>query len=376
MSISGNLETMELSELLQWVALSTKTGTLLVENDTTEIKIFFDEGSVAATESSDPGSRLGQFLLAARLIDEEQLSTALESQKAGEMLLGRILVATNLVKEADVVEMLEQKARECVFQLLLHPSGAFRFVDDESLEGEMVPMSLDVTGLMLKAAEQVDEWKRIRQFIPSTKCVPVAVGFLEDTDSIPGAQSVLALVDDDRSIEDICTETRLSEYFVNRVLFATLEKGRLKIVRPRVVGSSAGSVNLDSVNAATHLAIAEHLISEGDLNFALRHLGAASSLDPQSGETSMAIDSAEARIRSTLEQEGIQLNCIPVLNVDSEEISGLRLSPEEGFILSRIDGDFDIDSILKISPMPPLDARLVFRRLVQAGHISLEQPTD
>ena len=43
-------------------------------------------------------------------------------------------------------------------------------------------------------------------------------------------------------------------------------------------------------------------------------------------------------------------------------------------MLSRIDGSYDIDSILKISPMPPLDARLVFRELLKEGHIRLELP--
>ena len=56
-----------------------------------------------------------------------------------------------------------------------------------------------------------------------------------------------------------------------------------------------------------------------------------------------------------------------------EEIKSLRLSPEEGFVLSRIDGNYDIESILKISPMPPLEAQLVFRKLLHAGHIELLQ---
>ena len=60
--------------------------------------------------------------------------------------------------------------------------------------------------------------------------------------------------------------------------------------------------------------------------------------------------------------------------MSQSEIPNLRLSPEEGFVLSRIDGSYDIDSILKISPMPPLDARLVFRELLKEGHIRLELP--
>ncbi|MCP4248738.1 MAG: hypothetical protein GY778_16970, partial [bacterium] len=43
-------------------------------------------------------------------------------------------------------------------------------------------------------------------------------------------------------------------------------------------------------------------------------------------------------------------------------------------LLTRINGSYDIQTILKISPMPPLDAMLVFRGLLAAGHIRLEEP--
>ena len=45
-------------------------------------------------------------------------------------------------------------------------------------------------------------------------------------------------------------------------------------------------------------------------------------------------------------------------------------------MLSRIDGSYDIESILKISPMPPLEAQLVFRKLLHAGHIELLQANN
>jgi hypothetical protein len=42
-------------------------------------------------------------------------------------------------------------------------------------------------------------------------------------------------------------------------------------------------------------------------------------------------------------------------------------------MLSRVNGSYDLGSIVKISPMPQLDALLVFWRLLKAGHITLEE---
>jgi hypothetical protein len=57
-----------------------------------------------------------------------------------------------------------------------------------------------------------------------------------------------------------------------------------------------------------------------------------------------------------------------------DELSSQELSPEEGFILSRINGDNDVASILQISPLSELDALLVFWKLLTDGHIRLEFP--
>jgi len=150
----------------------------------------------------------------------------------------------------------------------------------------------------------------------------------------------------------------------------------LKIVKPRREAlGEAPSDGDGEITATTHLNIADHKIATTEFAGALRHLGAARSLDPGK-TTARKIDEAETRIRAVLEEEGILLKAIPQLNLSPSDIPKLDLSPEEGFVMSRIDGSYDIESILKISPMPVLDARIVVRKLVLDGHINLERPED
>ena len=54
MSITGNLKTMELAELLQWLSGAMKTGTLVVENGKVTKQIFFREGMIVSSASTDP----------------------------------------------------------------------------------------------------------------------------------------------------------------------------------------------------------------------------------------------------------------------------------------------------------------------------------
>ncbi len=359
---------MELSELLQWVAQSGKTGTLVIDTGTIERRIFFDKGQIIATASSEPNERLGHFLIKRGLLDEETLDEALQSQATADDLLGKILVELGVVSESDLERLLVVKAEESIFEIFLWPAGEFRFVDDQPLEGNMIPMHLDVTSVVLKGAERVDEWRRITQTIPSPQCLPVALETLESDDE--DIQHVYSLVNDDRTIAEIIEQSGATDFFVHNVLFKSLERGRIKVVRPRkeVVPTK---VEKTTVDATTHLLIADRLIGEDDFHTALRHLNAARALDPQGSETAAALDDAEDRISSVLDQEGLVRQAVPQLNLNPETIPALRLSPEEGFVLSRIDGTYDIESILKISPMPPIEARLVFRKLMRAGHISM-----
>ena len=57
-----------------------------------------------------------------------------------------------------------------------------------------------------------------------------------------------------------------------------------------------------------------------------------------------------------------------------EDLTLAKLSPQEGFMLTRINGMYDIQSILKITPMPQLDAMMLFWKMASAGYVRLMPP--
>ncbi len=44
-------------------------------------------------------------------------------------------------------------------------------------------------------------------------------------------------------------------------------------------------------------------------------------------------------------------------------------SPHEGFVLSRINGQWDVKSIMKISPMKELEVLMIFHKFLKDGVI-------
>jgi len=192
MGITGNLKTMELAELLQWVSQGNKTGTLLIDNGQIKKKIFFREGRIISSASTDPREHLGHFLVSHGFISEEELSKAVSMQEKSKMLLGKILTTIGAISEEDLHRLHRLKAEESVYELFSWEEGEFRFIDGELPEQTMVPMNLDATSIVLEGVQRLDEWKRIRQVIPSAQAIPVALGdLLADPKLNPAERNVL-----------------------------------------------------------------------------------------------------------------------------------------------------------------------------------------
>lgn len=450
--IAGNLKTMDLAELLQWLSQSQKTGTLVINNGKIEKKLYLSEGRIVSSSSSDPKEHLGHFLVSQGLITEEQLADAVRKQTATKNLLGKILVSSEAVTEDDLHRLLVLKAEESIFDIFTWLDGEFRFLHDELPERTFIPLSLDLTGILMEGARRVDEWQRIRTVIPDLASIPVSITDLTDPDQSAGAQKILALVDDESSVEEIQEETHSTAFFVCSVLFEQVKAKKLKIVKPRIVkievpvpapasnppryqqaypppqqgqpqqqpnygtpnpqqgyapppygygapaggppgesgynpagqnpaGQNIGSQHSggppplegdpDQLDPLAMLSAGEGLIAQNDFERAMRYLRAARNTRPEDRSLESAIKNAEHKIRGAIERSGLSMNCIPKLAVSMDQLTSLDVSAQEGFILTRIDGNYDLKSILKISPMPEIDALILFSKLFRAGHVKI-----
>jgi hypothetical protein len=391
MGIVGNLKTMQLEELLQWLSQSKKNGTLQINNGKVEKKIFFKEGRIISSSSTSPEEYLGHFLVSHGLINEQELTKAIELQEQTHMLLGKILVTTGAIEEKALHRLLRLKAEESIYNIFSWGEGEFRFLDDSLPESALVPMNLDVTAIVLEGVQRVDEWRRIRKVIPSSEAIPVAVTELDGAELDPGARQILELINDERTVEEIQLQTHSSEYHVCRVLFEQYQQGRLKIIKPRwktpraevalAVAPAPGGAGAAAapglaantpIGAPSLLKSAHGYMAQRNYEQALRHLRAAKSLEPESKEVQEAMQKGEKAMREELERAGVTLTSIPKLAISMDQLTTVKISPQEGFMLTRINGSYDIQSIVKITPMPQLDALLVFWKLHQAGHIRLE----
>ena len=62
---------------------------------------------------------------------------------------------------------------------------------------------------------------------------------------------------------------------------------------------------------------------------------------------------------------------VPSICVDFAALTRENLDPQEGFVLSRVNGEWDVQSILKLCPMGEDEAMLIFARLLDRKLIRL-----
>jgi tetratricopeptide (TPR) repeat protein len=369
-------------DLLQWLSLGQKSGTLVVKNKLTEKKIFFRNGRVISSASNDPREYLGQFLMSHGYLTEPELKKAMEVQKQSGILLGKILVMIEVISEKDLTRLMRLKAEEEIYDIFLWREGEFHFIDDQLPTMEMIPLQVDVTGIIMEGTRRFDEWVRIRELIPNEALVPMLEKPLtdelaEELELDDAAKTVIAAIDGKRTIADIILESRSSSFRVSETLAALAREDVIRLTDPMAQRVAAAEAELAAAAAteddeiAGMLQRAQIALRAKDFEKAQRLLKAAQNLDPNHPKVSSAIKGAETVILAEVRNQGLLDNKVPYVAKPFEEITQMNFTPNEGFILSRINGQWDIGSLIKISPIREPDAMLIFYKLWRDGIIAL-----
>jgi hypothetical protein len=369
MSLTGNLRTMDLPEVLQWIAGGRKTGTLHLDRRSIQKRIAFVDGIIQTSWSNDPRESLGQFLVRDALISEEQLFKALLRQEKEGRLVGVILVAEGAVSEDDLRRALQRKVAETIYDLFLWNEGQFEFKDGDLPQPTGITVELPVMGVIMEGARRVDEWARIREVFPTggasfalPKAIPPEITDRDD-------RRLLELAAAGRTLGAIALEMRQSEFDAASRAFDLHHRGLLAVARVLDAphGADAAGVIKDRLRVAAERM--DHKRYDQALE-AYEQVLAVDRLNQDAKKGLIAVVEARSRDR-TLKTVG--LNLVPALVMDYKALTTLDLDAQEGFVVSRVNGEWDVRSILKLCPMKEEEALMIFARLAERGVIALRR---
>jgi hypothetical protein len=408
MALFGSLRSMPLTDVLQWLGTTRKTGTLVLERDKVVKQIVFREGRVVGCSSDDPPELLGHYLVAQGKISEETLREALVRQAGTREYLGKILVGMQALNPDDLTRLLTSKAEETIFSLFDWEDAEFRFDEDRDPSGYVFPVEIGIEDVLLRGLKRYDEMKRIRTVFNDPGIV------LTKTDREPPAEvfknrltkRIHDLITGDRTVAEILLHAHASEFLVTKFLFELFRNGIVEIaevrpIRPAFAPATAPPPEQEAVACAApvvsrgasaearqprpvspaavpppapamaELQAARALMESGEFEGALDILNSQYRLHPGDESLRRLVAEAEAAFVDKAYRYYVPPHKIPVLRCPAESLTSEDLSPVEFFFLSRFNGTWDIRSIIQIAPIREVEALRTLKRLREKGFVEL-----
>jgi hypothetical protein len=122
------------------------------------------------------------------------------------------------------------------------------------------------------------------------------------------------------------------------------------------------------------LARARKLMAEGDLEGALDVLDALYRDNPGDDALRRLTEDTEAAFVDKCYRHYLPADQVPLLTRPIEALSSESLTPQEFFVLSRIDGSWDVKSIIQVAPFREVEALRTLKRMREMGMIELCDP--
>jgi len=163
-AIEGPVEELAISDLLQLLLLSRRTGRLTVTGPVAgqTITLALALGNLVGARRSGSECRLGALLLRSGAITERQLERALERQRAEPgRPLGEILAVQEGVSQRAIRTQLRYQVESAVFDLVRAPEGYLRFVEGDPTLGGGIEIRLATDSILHDAVRRADEWSAV-----------------------------------------------------------------------------------------------------------------------------------------------------------------------------------------------------------------------
>lgn len=370
MSLKGSIKTMPLADLLLFLADHESTGTLELSRGSDWTRLYFEQGRIISSSSSDPKEWLGHFLISKNRITEDQLTEAMQVQGRTRVMLGKILVMIGAVTEEELIEMLETKCAESILSLFLWDDAGFEFVDNELPQVRMIFTSLAAHPLVEKGLLRLEDWRRLTQEYPS-----ILMRFdktarpADDLDDL-FIQTIYDLVDGHRTIGDIGLQVHASDY---RVLHALDQLRKQNLISVSGQGPHQQAIGAIALSSEQLIETGKNKLIFGKWEEAINLFKYVVNRDHKNREAVSMLNEAESALLKYLYEEVLPPDSIPRLTRPLQLLVKEKLDEEERFLVSRINERWDIKTILAVVPLREIDALRAFKRLLDRHLIEVRK---
>ncbi len=230
--LDGNLETLGLQATLKMLALSGKTGTLIVNSGQESLSLYLNKGQIAAQEDNfiTRPDLLEVMRLLGRIANADAAKIRREVGPISPAML-EILVEYRVISEEEMLQWQEYGVIQALSRAVRWQQGRFEFHRNMLHDTQL---ALNVDHVLLESLRQADEWDEAAATGLSRTTVarwmPDFTGDIHRLGLEPDEVNVLCLANGQLSLQAIAYALLLSEARVAQVMDHLLAQGLIEVV--------------------------------------------------------------------------------------------------------------------------------------------------
>lgn len=240
-ALRGTIEPLALVDVLAYLGRYSETGVLTVRQDDAEKKIYVHEGTVIFSRSNRKEDRLGDILLAKKLISRDQFDEASRLIYEKGYRHGRALVEIGAISPRVLWDTIQDQIRTIACSVIPWSHGHFEFVRQKLKSKEPITLQLPILDLVIEVIRRLEDRsvfrERFNDFREIYRVVPDAAHTLATEDF---EDYVLGFVDGETTVAHICQHSDIGEDESLRVLYLLRTLG---LIEPIEAQPGAGDVS-------------------------------------------------------------------------------------------------------------------------------------
>ncbi len=367
MSVRGALSTMPAEDLLEWVARRQLSGQLTCERRELVRSIVLDEGTIVWASSNRRDEQLGVILVRSGLVAERALADALGTRAETGVPLGKVLLMSGLITESDLTDILATKIREAVTDVVTWTDGTFDVIPkaQSPATGVSAHLAVDIclTVARRRSARMVEIMSVLGADDVTFYVPPSATSPADEADAMLDAVKIWSLAGDRHTAADIAAAFSGERFGTYDALVKMVTSGRLVVDRRQKERTNSG---------AELAAGARGRLRQGDKAGAYAMVTQALHQDPSDHDVRKSFLQIERARVAEVARQMLSRHRVPRRLKDLEfDADDLDLTAAELELASRVDGRWDLLSLVRSASVREAEALLAFARLAEAGVVDL-----
>jgi hypothetical protein len=239
-SFFGDIAMFGIADLLSLINMGQKTGALVIESKGSRKTAFFKAGDVVFAASNDPEDKLGHVLYKTGKITKEKLAEA-ETKITPETRFGTVLIQHNYVAPKDLWWAIKYQVEEIVYSIFSIKEGVFYFIDNETVDEDLMRFSLNTQNILMEGFRRLDEMGLIREKIPNHDVVLRTIPQVLATRKVsPAVEKVLQYIDGKNNVRDIIRLSGVGEFNIFKLFYELLKMGVVEVQGAQQSAEAAG----------------------------------------------------------------------------------------------------------------------------------------